>query len=486
MAFHRGPARQEVELLPACVDDYVDADASVRVIEAFVEGLNLEELELARAQPAATGRPAYHPADLLKLYLYGYLQRIRSSRRLEAETHRNLEVRWLLRGIQPDFKTIADFRKDNRAAFKPLLRQFNLLCRRLELFGAELVAIDGSKFKAVNGQNRHFTQEKLQELLAQVDAKVEEYLQTLDQKDAEAEGAGDPPRGTGAPGLSEKLEKLRELQERKVRYEELLAEMAQSGATEVALTDPDSRKMKGPHGNYYLGYNVQVAVDDRHHLIAAEDVVAEANDFHQLHPMAAAAQEALAAPALQATADRGYHHADQLEACEQAGITTFVPALERVTGQGQDGQPIYGPERFVYDAATDRYQCPNHQYLPRRGRNESRGRRYDLYYERAACAECPLKAQCTTGPHRVLKRLPHQPVVDRAAARAEAHPEIVARRKEIVEHVFGTMRLWGHDCFLLRGLAKVRAEFSLSALAYNLRRALNILGVGRLLQACAA
>jgi transposase len=489
MAYHRGPSRQEIELLPACLEDYVGESSAVRVIDAFVEGLNLSTLGLARTEPAKTGRPPYHPADLLKLYLYGYLFWIRSSRRLEAEAQRNLEVMWLLRRVRPDYKTIADFRKDNRGVFKTVFRQFNLLCRRLELFGAELVAIDGSKFKAVNGLGRHFTQEKVQELLGQVETRIEEYLQTLDQKETEAEGAPgtaiaiDPE---SAAQLAEKLAELKKLQERQERYTEWLGVMAASGVPEIALTDPDSRKMKGPHGDHYVGYNVQVAVDEKHHLIAAEDVVTEANDCHQLHPMAAAARAELAAPNLQATADAGYHHVDHLAACEQAGLVTFVPGLERPRDHGKDGQPIFGAEDFCYEAEADRYRCPAGRWLPRRGDNVSRGRTAHLYYARAACADCPLKARCTTASHRVLRRLPHQDVVDRAAARAAAHPEFLARRKEIVEHVFGTLRWWGHDNFLLRGLAKVRAEFSLSALAYNLRRALNVLGVPHLLRALAA
>ena len=477
MSYLRGPDRSQVQLLPPCLDDYVAPNAPARFIDAYVEGLDFAALGFTHAQPKATGRPPYHPADLLKLYLYGYLQRVRSSRRLEAEAARNLEVKWLLRGLTPDFKTLADFRKDNRAAFKPLFKNFNLLCRRLDLFGAELVAIDGSKFKAVNNSRRHYTQDQLRELLQKVEARIDDYLSELDRQDQEAEGV------PAAPSRQALQEKITQLQERKGRYDELLGELTASGQNEVSLTDPDSRKMKGAHGEHFIGYNVQAAVDAKHDLIVAEDVVQAANDRGQLSALAVAAKEELHVETLQAVADKGYHEADQLEACEQAAIETFVPDQGKTSGQSKDGREVFPKERFTYDAATDAYQCPAGQTLPRAAENQSRGKDRLLYYHRAACRDCPLKNQCTTSRYRVIARRVNEAVVERAAARVAARPEIVAERKTIVEHVFGTLRNWHHDTFLLKGLEKVRAELSLSALIYNLRRMLNLVSVADLLAA---
>ena len=409
-----------------------------------------------------------------KLYLYGYLHRVRSSRRLEAEAARNLEVVWLLRGLRPDFKTLADFRRDNRAAFKPLLRHFNLLCRSLDLFGAELVAIDGAKFKASNHTRRHDTAEQLRELLAKVEARIDEYLSELDTQDAQAEGV---PAAPGREALAEKIALLRE---RQGRYDGLLGELAQSGQNEVSLTDAESRKMKGAHGEHFIGYNVQVAVDARHDLIVSEDVVQAANDRGQLGALAVDARQELRVEKLQAVADKGCHQADPLEACEQAGVETFVPEPLGASGQGPGGREVFPKQAFRYDAAADAFHCPGGAVLPRASVNQDHGRERILYDHRAACRECPLKTQCTTARWRGIARRVNESVVERAAARVAARPEIVAGRKTILEHVFGTLREWGHDHFLMRGLAKVRAEFSLSALIDNLRRVLNLRSVEEL------
>lgn len=476
MSHLRGPDRSEVQLLPPCLDDYVAPDAPARFIDAYVEGLDFQALGFQRAQSADTGRPPYHPADLLKLYLYGYLNRVRSSRRLEAEAGRNLELIWLLRGLRPDFKTIADFRKDNRAAFKPLFKQFNLLCRKLELFGAELVAIDGSKFKAVNNTRRHYTPEQLRELLQHIEARIDEYLGELDRQDAAAQGV------PAAPGRQALQEKIARLTERKGRYDELLGELQESGQSEASLSDPDSRKMKGAHG-HLIGYNVQVAVDAKHDLIVAQEVVQAANDLGQLGALAVAAKEALAVERLQAVADKGYHEADQLAACERAGIETFVPQPDTTSGRGKGGKEVFRKEQFRYDAQADVYHCPGSQTLKRGSAQQHRGKARLLYDNRAACRACPLKSQCTTGRGRVIVRRVNEAAVERAAQRAAQAPEKIAERKEIVEHVFGILRLWGHDTFLMKGLEKVGAELSLSALTHNLRRVLNLKSMGELLGA---
>jgi transposase len=473
MSYIAGLDRTQTQLLPASVEDYVPADAPVRFIDAFVDGLDFGQLEFGRARPAGTGRPGYHPRDLLKLYLYGYLHRVRSSRRLEAEAARNLEVIWLLRGLRPDFKTIADFRKDNRACFKGVFKAFNLLCRKLELFGAELIAIDGAKFKAVNSPKRHYTAEQLQELVTQIDERIEKYLGRLDDEDA---AAADTP---APPTRAELQTKIATLQERRQGYHDLQKQLAQSGQTEISLTDPDSRGQK----KVGVGYNVQIAVDAKHDLIVEPDVVQDQNDLAQLHPMAVKARTELAVGKMPTVADTGYHEAGQLEKCEQAGIETYVPASAGTRGQAPNGCTVYPKTDFTYDAARDVYRCPAGQELKLGYRGENRGKARDYYYNAAACGACAQRPACTTAKYRKISRLENEAVVERQAARVAAKPEVVAERKTIVEHVFGTLRLWGHDEFLCRGLAMVRAEFSLSALSYNLRRVLNLKSVAELLAA---
>jgi transposase len=469
--YNRGPSRSEVQLLPACLDDYVGPDCAARFIDAFVEGLDFGALGFQHAQPAKTGRPAYHPADLLKLYLYGYLNRIRSSRRLEAEAKRNLELIWLMRGLQPDFKTIADFRKDNRKAFKPVFKQFNLLCRKLDLFGAELVAVDGTKFKASNNSRRHYTPEQLQELIERIERRIDDYLRGLDGQDAQSQGV---PANPQAQQLQAKVALLKE---RKGNYDQLLGELGQNQHQEVCLTDAQAGKMKGPHG-HVIGYNVQVAVDGKQGLIVAEEVVQAKNDLQQLAALAIAAKEQLGVEKLQAVADKGYHSADELERCEQAAVETFVPTDPR-----KNPGALFPKEKFRYESASDCYRCPAGQVLTRQGQDRNHGKERFLYFNRAACRNCTLRAQCTKRQWRVIARRNNEAVVERAAERASARADIIARRKEIVEHVFGTLRNWGHDTFLLRGLEKVRAEFSLSALVYNLRRVLSLVSLNRLVGA---
>ena len=462
--------RGQEHLLPPTVEEYVGRGAAVRVIDAFVDRLDLKKLGFL-AGPTDLGRPAYHPAVLLKLYVYGYLNRLRSSRRLEAETQRNLEVIWLLGSLRPDHWTIAAFRREHQARFKAVLREFNLVCRQLELFGAELVAIDGAKFKAVNSPKRHYTTEQLGELIAHIDSRIDEYVAQLDQTD---EATADVP---GQPTAEELATKLAQLQHLRAQQQDLHTTLTATGQSEVSLTDPDSRGQK----KVGVGYNVQIAVDAKHHLIAAETVEQAANDIGQLQPMAQAAQVAIGATT--AVADAGYHERGPLQACEQTGLKTYVPAPANCSGRTADGEAVYPKEKFTYDPKQNCYHCPAGQTLAHAGTGEKHGKPCDYYFNRAACTSCAQRPQCTTAPYRKLSRLANEDVVERQAARVAEHPEIVARRKEVVEHVFGTMRHWGQDEFLCRGLAMVRGEFSLTALAYNLRRALTVCGVARLLQA---
>jgi transposase len=337
----------------------------------------------------------------------------------------------------------------------------------MNLFGAELVAIDGAKFKAVNNPRRHYTQEQLQELVGKVEARIEECLAELDGQDAAAEGVA------GAPSRAALQEKIAQLRQRRGRYDELRGALAAAGQSEVSLTDGDSRGML----RVGVGYNVQVAVDARHDLIVEQKVVQAANDMGQLSGMAVATKAALEVEHLNVVADAGYHEMQQLEACEAAGVETYVPAPGRCSGQSRNGRKVYPKEQFTYDATRDCYRCPQGQELARCRTRKREGRTVQEYANRAACRGCGVRAQCTVRTYRVLER---------QAARVAAHPEWVARRKEIVEHVFGTMRNWWHDSFLMKGLEKVRAEFSLSALRYNMRRVLNVVGVEGLLAALRA
>lgn len=472
MSYIRGVTREQVHLLPPSVEEYVEENAPVRAIDAFVDSLDMEKLELARPS-AVTGRPAYDPADLLRLFIYGYLYRVRSSRRLEAETLRNLEVIWLLGGLRPDHWTIAAFRRENASKFKAVLRDFNLLCRQLELFGAELVAIDGAKFKAVNSPRRHYSAQQLQELKAHVEERIEAHLKQMDTADTEQEGV--PER----PTKQQLAEKLVQLRDRKARYEGLAAELAASGNSEMSLTDPDSRAQK----KVGVGYNVQVAVDGKHDLIVTAEVVNDQNDLKQLHPIGQAAKEALAVTQLQVVADAGYHSADQLEQCEQANLETYVPAKGTTAGQAPGGQQVWPKTDFTYDAEQNRYRCPAGQTLTLRYSGQNKGTLCHYYYDIAACSACAMRGRCTTAKYRKITRADNEAVVERQAKRVAANPTLVAERKTIVEHVFGTLRQWGHDEFLCRGLERVRAEFTLSVLAYNLRRALNLIGVTELIAA---
>jgi transposase len=471
-SYLKGPDRSQVMMLPECVEDYVGAENPVRAIEAFVAQLDLASLDIA-ALPENTGRPGYDPRDLLGLYIYGYLHRIRSSRDLERQAHRNLEVLWLLRGLRPDHKTISEFRREHLKSFKGVLRQFNLLCRELDLFGRELVAIDGSLFKAVNSRSRNHTARSLRQRLKRIDAGIEGYLRQAEQADrAEEQAAGGSQKRTG---LQDKLQALRE---RKGRCEELLEQMQGSGVKQISLSDAQSRLMKKTAGAApIVGYNVQTAVDAKHHLMVVAEATNACNDFGQLGTMAVAAKEELQVDHLEVLADGGYRDAQELAQCEAAGISAYVPAPP----DGQAARGLYGREAFVYDAGANTFRCPGAQQLTHRHVEVRRGQRDHMYANYAACTACHLRVHCTRGTFRRIKRTEGHEVLDAAAARAKLHPEIYGQRKALVEHPFGTLKFWWcQGTFLLRGLHKVNAEVQLSALAYNLRRVLNIVGAKRI------
>ena len=449
-------------MLPEAVDDYVEAENPVRFIDAFVDGLDLADAGFARVEAKATGRPGYAPGDLLKLYIYGYLNRVRSSRRLEREAQRNIEVIWLLRGLKPDFKTIADFRRDNRGAFKSVFRQFVLLCRRLDLYGRELLAVDGTRIK---GKGATW-------LAGVIGAtSVGGYLERLDQGvSRRAEAAG---RRNGEDAA---------LGEKRRRYDAMLAQLERTGEDQISLTDPDSRAMAA-HTKVAVGYNIQVAIDAKNKLIVEQAVTNQVVDMGLLTQTAEPTREILDVETIDVVADRGYFKIEDIEACERAGCIPHVPRPQRGSSVREG---FFRKDEFRYDAGRNAYVCPAGKVLtPIR-----HGRLRDLakvdYGNRGACRDCPMRARCTNDV-RSVSRLENEAVLDRMAQRLKKRPEILDRRREVVEHPFGSIKQWMHQgAFLMRGLANVSAEFSLTALAYNLRRALNILGVEAMTAAAAA
>lgn len=474
MAHINGTDRSQLLLLPERVEDYVGPDNPVRFIDAFVDQLDLFGLGFVRAEAKETGRPGYHPGDLLKLYIYGYLNRIRSSRRLEAEAHRNLEVIWLMRQLSPDFKTIADFRRENRGAFRKVFRAFVALCRDLDLFGRELIAIDGTRIKAVNSRERNFTKAKLDKALAESDERLARYLEQLDTADREDEN------GSANGSVDRLQEKIDAIRERRARLEGHRKTLEESGEEQISLTDPDSRAMHGTRVG--VGYNVQIAVDTRHKLIAEQQVHAKVSDLGLLTETASAAREVLGVERIDAVADRGYFKIEDIEAAEAAGVTPLVPKPIRGSSAANG---FFTKEAFAYDPAADVYTCPGgHRLTGGRPRKVAGGARVARYTNRAACRGCPVKARCTNADFRVVNRFENEAVLDRMADRLAARPDVLDQRRESVEHPFGSIKQWmGQGAFLMRRIENVRAEFSLTALAYNLRRAITILGIPALIAA---
>ncbi len=460
--------------MPEALEDYIAPENPVRFIEAFVGQLDLGKAGFSNARLNETGRPPYDPKDLLRLYLYGYLNRVRSSRGLEREAARNLEVIWLLRKLRPDFKTIADFRKDNGPGIKAVGREFTLLCRKLELFGGELVAIDSTKIKAQNAKGRNYSAAKVAAQLKEAEKKVASYLEELEASDEE-EGKGANPAGLS---VAELKEKIAHLEKRKEELKALAQAVGEKG--QVSLTDPESRAMSMGHGSI-IGYNVQAAVDDKHSLIIATEVTQTTSDLNALGTMALQAQEALGTEKLSVVADKGYYNGKEILLCEEIGVTAYVakPMTSANTALG-----LYGKERFRYDPEKNCYYCPAGEELPYRFTTNELGREI-YYYQARACGSCSLKAKCTRNKeNRRITRLAGEEVQERMAERVKENPRLMRRRKAIIEHCFGTIkRSLGYDYFLMRGKRNVSTEVNLTVLAYNLKRVCNLVGVKELIAA---
>jgi transposase len=469
--FVEGADRNQIMLLPESVEDYVGPDNPVRVVDAFVEQLNLREMGFEGTDPLATGRPAYHPSVMLKIYVYGYRNRIQSSRRLEQETQRNVELMWLTGQLTPDFKTIANFRKDNGRAIRKVCRQFIVLCRQLNLFTQTLVAIDGSKFKAVNNRDKNFTDAKMKRRMAQVNESIERYLRSMDSADRAEPEIAELKKGR----LQEKIEALKE---QMAKLKEIDTQMRAAPDKQVSLTDPDARSMKNREGGI-VGYNVQAAVDAEHHLIVAHEVTNDGLDRDQLSSMAGKAKEAIGASELTVVADRGYFKSEEILECTQSGIIPLVPK-SMTSNSLAAGR--FDKQDFIYIAEDDEYRCPAGEHAVYRYTSMEDGLPTDTYWS-SACPRCALRAQCTTSSYRRIKRWKNEAVLDAMQERLDRQPDSMRVRRRTVEHPFGTLKFWmGAVHFLTKTLPRVSTEMSLHVLAYNFKRVMQILGIGEMMR----
>ncbi len=471
--FIEGLDRGQTTLFPDRLEDWIGEDNPVRVVDVFVDELDLGDLGFCRVVPLWTGRPSYHPSVLLKLHIYGYLNRVQSSRRMEREAGRNVEVMWLTGRLVPDHKTISDFRKDNGRAIRKVCARFVALCRRLELFSEACVAIDGCKFKAVNARDRNFTRAKMKRRMEQIEESVDRYLHQLDSADRQEDSLA---RATKIDRLQGKIATLKDEMR---RLEELETGMLATPDQQISLTDPDARSMAtSGRGSGMVGYNVQSAVDTKHHLIVAHEVTNVGTDRSQLSHMAKRTKAALGTDTLDVVADRGYFKSEEILACDKAGITVTLP---KPYTSGIQAQGRFGKQDFCYVAADDVYICPPGERLDYHYTNVEKGLTLRRYWTNI-CQTCAIKDQCTTGKERRITRWEHEHVLETVQRRLDEHPEKMRTRRETVEHPFGTIKYWmGYTHFQMRTLKNVRTEMALHVLAYNIKRAMAIIGIGPLM-----
>jgi transposase len=476
--FVEGEDRRQGVLLPEYLDDYVSEENPVRVIDVFVDELDLGALGFVGVVPEATGRPAYHPGVLLKIYVYGYINQIASSRRLEREAQRNVEMMWLTRRLAPDFKTIADFRKDNGPAIRASCRQFIALCRRLALFTHALAAIDGSKFKAVNTRDKNFTRASIQRRMEQVEASITRYMSALETADRQ--------EGELAQAKSVRLkEKIASLREQMQAFKAIEVQVHAAPDQQISLTDPDARAMAtSGKGTGMVGYNVQTAIDTKYHLIVAHEVTNVGHDRDQLSNMAGQAKAAMGVEALEVLADRGYFSGEEILACGPLGVT---PILPKPLTSGAKAEGRFGKQDFVYNAINNTYRCPAGESLTWRFTSVEKGMNIHVYWT-TKCADCPLKARCTSSKQpRRIRRWEHEAVIEAVQERLDRAPKAMRIRRATAEHPFGTLKAWmGATHFKMRTLEKVKTEMSLHVLAYNLKRVTAILGPLPLMEAMRA
>lgn len=467
----QGEHRTQGTLFPVHLDDYITEHNPVRVVDVFVDELDLAKLGFGGVVPAETGRPSYHPAMLLKIYIYGYLNRIQSSRRLEREAQRNVELMWLTGRLVPDFKTIADFRKDNGKAIRNASREFVVLCKKLDLFSEALVTIDGSKFKAVNNRDRNFTKEKMQRRMKEIENSINQYLTALDTADRQEPEVAQ----LRTVRLQDKIAALKKQMQ---ALKEIEVQLKDAPDGQISLTDPDSRSMK-TRGTGMVGYNVQTAVDAKHHIIVEHEVTNVGSDREQLSSMAEQARTAIGTEKLTAIADRGYFKSEEILACDKAGITVIV-AKSNTSGGTAHGR--FGKDDFIYDAQNDEYRCPADQRLIRHTTTTVRELTFHRYWY-SDCKNCAIKEKCTPGKERRITRWEDEAVLEAMQSRLDRFPDAMRIRRQTVEHPFGTIKLWmGSAHFLTKTLKRVKTEMSLHVLAYNLKRVMQILGIGRLMR----
>jgi transposase len=464
-----GQSRYQATLYPETLDEVIALDSAVRVIDAFVDSLDLGGLGFSKVEAEATGRPPYDPVDLLKLYIYGYLNQIRSSRRLEREALRNVEVFWLINRLAPVFKTIADFRKDHPEAIAGVCRAFIKFCREQSVFGGEVLAIDGSKIAAVASRKQVITKKKLAERDAAIERKIAEYLTAMDEADAE-ETPVEPAKADVAAAVAA-------LKVQRAKLQQQAEQLVREGLKQKVLTEPEARLMRTPRG-HQVAYNAQIAVDAQHDLIVAFDLTNEGNDLQQLHPMATQGKAAVGTDQVSVVADTGYSNGAHGRQCEQDGIEAIVPRAERVNPKGKQ---YFSRDRFSYDRESDSWGCPAGEVLKLFKTSQTKQKRE---YRTQACPACPLKSQCTAAKRRVIVRGFHDDDREAMHQRAIADPSWMKLRREVAEHPFGTIKwLMGNPRFLVRGLRKAKAELALSVTSYNLKRLIAIKGTPALLKA---
>jgi transposase len=473
--FVEGEDRSQSTLFPEQLEDFVGEDNPVRVVDVFVDELDLGGLGFASVNPRSTGRPSYHPSILLKLYIYGYLNRVQSSRRLECEAGRNVEVMWLTGRLVPDHKTIANFRKDNGPAIRKVCSQFIALCRQLNLFADACVAIDGSKFKAVNARDKNFTRAKVKRRMVQIEESVDRYLHQLDSADRQEPSLALSKRTTR---LQEKIAILKvDMQ----RLEKLEARMLATPGQQISLTDPDARSMAtSGKGSGMVAYNVQAAVDTKHHLIITHEVTNSGSDSSQLYTMAKQAKSVLKTDKLEVVADRGYFKSEEILACDQAGITVTLPKPQTSNNKARGR---FVKQDFVYLVAEDVYRCPAGEHLIHHSTTEERGLTLHRYWTNN-CQHCAIKDKCTTGKERRVTRWEHEHILEAVQQRLDENPGKMRQRRETVEHPFGTIKCWmGYTHFQMKTLKRVGTEMALHVLAYNIKRVISIIGIVPLMAA---
>ncbi len=466
-----GDDRSQATLFPERLDDYIAEDSAVRVIDVFIDDLDISGLGF-KTEASDTGRPGYHPQIMLKIYVYGYLNRVQSSRRLECEAQRNVELMWLTGRLAPDFKTIADFRKDNGEAIRLVCREFVMLCKKLNLFTDAFVAIDGSKFKAVNTRDRNFTKAKMKRRLQQIDESIARYLGQI--------ASADRQETSTANNKVDRLEdKIAALKKEMERLKKLDVRMLETPDQQISLTDPDARSMAtSGRGSGMVGYNVQTAVDAKHHLIVAHEVTNSGTDRRQLHNMASQAKKVIGTDHLRVVADRGYFKGEEILACDESSITSYLP---RPQTSGNVKKGMFSKRDFIYHADDDEYECPDGERLEWRFETEEKEQTVHKYWT-SACTSCSIKSLCTSSDYRRITRWEYEEVIEELETRLDHEPERMSVRRETVEHPFGTIKSWmGYTHFQMKTLPRVSTEMSLHVLAYNMKRLINLFGVEGLL-----